>query len=153
MRLATEAVERLEQLVSDPSIRCHTAVEHGLPFEVIRSYVTDHDIDLISMGTHGRTGLDRMLLGSVTERVVRTSEVPVLTSRLGSGDSSNYVDILLPTDGSEAATAAVDEGLAIAERYDATVHVLAVVDITLVASATDLGYGIPDLLETLKISG
>jgi len=37
------------------------------------------DIDLIVMGTHGRTGLDRYLLGSVTEKVVRTADVPVVT--------------------------------------------------------------------------
>lgn len=43
------------------------------------SVVDDEGIDLISMGTHGRTGLERYLIGSVTERPVRTSNVPVLT--------------------------------------------------------------------------
>jgi len=37
------------------------------------------DADLITMGTHGRCGVTRQLLGSVTERVVRTADVPVLT--------------------------------------------------------------------------
>lgn len=45
----------------------------------ILEYADDHDVDLIVMGTRGRRGLDRYLLGSVTEKVVRLSDVPVLT--------------------------------------------------------------------------
>lgn len=48
----------------------------------ILDYAEDENIDLIAMGTHGRRGLERMFLGSVTERVVRTAEVPVLTVRM-----------------------------------------------------------------------
>jgi len=54
-------------------------VVHGTPHEAILEYVDDNDIDLVVMGTHGRTGLDRYLLGSVTEKVVRLADVPVLT--------------------------------------------------------------------------
>jgi nucleotide-binding universal stress UspA family protein len=147
---ATEAVEHLEELVSDQSVTYHTAVEHGIPHEAIRSYVEKHDIDLVSMGTHGRTGLDRLLLGSVTERVVRTSDVPVLTSRLEPDHGSDYDRILIPTDGSEAATAAVDHGIALADRFEATVHALSVVDITAVAGAYDAGPGIPRILDSLE---
>jgi len=56
-------------------------VVHGTPHQTILEYVDDNDIDLIVMGTHGRTGLERYLLGSVTEKVVRTADVPVLTVR------------------------------------------------------------------------
>lgn len=59
-----------------------TSVEHGVADEAIVDYAADHDIDLIVMGTHGRRGLDRQLLGSVSERVVRSSPVPVLTVRM-----------------------------------------------------------------------
>ncbi|MFB6195594.1 MAG: universal stress protein [Haloplanus sp.] len=51
----------------------------GVPEEVIPDYVEDHDIDLIVMGTHGRTGVKRVVLGSTTERTLRTVDVPVLT--------------------------------------------------------------------------
>ncbi|GKZ15601.1 universal stress protein UspA [Haladaptatus sp. W1] len=54
-------------------------VTGGHPHRVILDYADDNDIDCIVMGTHGRRGLDRYLLGSVTERVVRMSDVPVLT--------------------------------------------------------------------------
>ena len=53
----------------------------GSPHREIVEYAEEHDIDLIVMGTHGRTGLGRLLLGSVTEKVVRVSPVPVLTIR------------------------------------------------------------------------
>jgi nucleotide-binding universal stress UspA family protein len=58
-----------------------TTVRTGVPHEEIRAYAAAHDVDLIVMGTHGRTGLDRLLLGSVTERIVRTADVPVVTVR------------------------------------------------------------------------
>lgn len=59
-----------------------TAVRTGDPYGAILDYAEAEDIDLIVMGTHGRTGLDRYLIGSVTEKVVRLSDVPVVTVRV-----------------------------------------------------------------------
>ncbi|MFC7156320.1 universal stress protein [Halomarina halobia] len=56
-------------------------VEHvraGVPHRVIADYVEDHDVDLVVMGSHGRSGVRRALLGSVTERVLRSTKRPVL---------------------------------------------------------------------------
>ncbi|WP_411964726.1 universal stress protein [Haloferax sp. YSMS24] len=58
-----------------------TAVEHGSPHRAILRYADEHDVDLIVMGTHGRRGLERYLIGSVTERVLRMTDVPILTIR------------------------------------------------------------------------
>jgi nucleotide-binding universal stress UspA family protein len=58
-----------------------TDIVEGPIADGVLDYAADHGIDLIVMGTHGRSGLDRYLLGSVTERVVRSSTVPVLTVR------------------------------------------------------------------------
>ena len=52
--------------------------EEGSPADIILKTVEDEDIDLIVMGTSGKHGLDRFLLGSVTEKVVRSAKVPVL---------------------------------------------------------------------------
>ncbi|MFP4632919.1 MAG: universal stress protein [Halobacteriota archaeon] len=60
-------------------------VAEGVPHKSILEYADEHDVDLIVMGTHGKTGLDRLLLGSVTEKVVRASETPVLTVRMVEG--------------------------------------------------------------------
>ena len=64
-----------------PGVDTQTAVRKGTPHRVILDYVDAHDVDLVVMGTHGRTGLDRYVLGSVAGRVVRMSDVPVLTVR------------------------------------------------------------------------
>ena len=53
----------------------------GVPFVQIISYAKEHQIDMIIMGTHGRTGVPHMMIGSVAERVVRHSACPVLTVR------------------------------------------------------------------------
>ncbi|WP_327053804.1 universal stress protein [Halomicrococcus gelatinilyticus] len=53
----------------------------GTPHSAILDYADEHDVDLVVMGTQGRTGLRRHLLGSVTAKVVRLSDVPVLTVR------------------------------------------------------------------------
>jgi nucleotide-binding universal stress UspA family protein len=57
------------------------ATRSGSPVDEIREYVRDHPIDAIVMGTHGRTGLRHLIIGSVAEQIVRTSPVPVLTIR------------------------------------------------------------------------
>lgn len=58
------------------------AVLVGRPFIEIIRYARDEKIDMIVMGTHGRSGLRHAILGSVTERVVRKAPCPVLTIRL-----------------------------------------------------------------------
>jgi len=77
--LAVAAVERLV----DDDLAFERAIREGTPNREIVAYAADHDVDLIVMGTHGRGGLDRLLLGSVAERVVRAASVPVTTVRLG----------------------------------------------------------------------
>ncbi|MEA5387198.1 universal stress protein [Haloarculaceae archaeon H-GB11] len=59
------------------------SVARGVPHEAILTYVDDRDIDLVVMGTHGRSGLSKDLLGSVTEKIVRSASVPVLTVHIG----------------------------------------------------------------------
>ncbi|QOS13055.1 UspA domain protein [Haloferax gibbonsii] len=76
-RIVSEAVE-----AADPvGVEVVTAVEHGSPHRAILRYAEEVDADLIVMGTHGRRGIERYLLGSVTERVLRMADVPVLTIR------------------------------------------------------------------------
>lgn len=55
-----------------------TAVAAGDPSEEIINYIQEHKIDLVIMGTHGRKGMDKILFGSVAERVVKTAQVPVM---------------------------------------------------------------------------
>lgn len=73
-------VSEVADSVSD-GITVETAVLSGNAYEQILEYADAEDADLLVMGTHGRTGVDRYLLGSVTEKVVRTADIPVLTVR------------------------------------------------------------------------
>nr|WP_160048438.1 universal stress protein [Natrialba sp. INN-245] len=80
---ATDVVEAAESF----DLEVVEAVEYGKPADVILEYADEHDIDAIVMGTHGRSGVDRVVIGSVTETVVRRSQVPVLVVRTdGEGD-------------------------------------------------------------------
>lgn len=74
-----KAVESLQKQVEDKGLTPEVTVRQGVPHRKILDYVDEKDMDLIVMSTHGRSGLDRMLLGSVTEKVIRSSKIPVLT--------------------------------------------------------------------------
>jgi len=61
-----------------------TDVLEGIPYKTILGYADDVGVDVIAMGTHGRTGRDRLAhLGSVTERVVENATVPVFVVNIG----------------------------------------------------------------------
>ncbi|MCU4739999.1 universal stress protein [Halobacteria archaeon AArc-m2/3/4] len=77
------AVDRVEELADERGVHVETAVLEGSPSRVIVGEAQPEKCDLVVMGTHGRGGIDRLLLGSVAERVVRSSPVPVLTVRVG----------------------------------------------------------------------
>lgn len=155
-RLRADAEERIETTRGAITVPGgpRTAVEEGNAVRGILDYADDHDIELIAMGTQGLTGVDRYIAGSVAEGVLRQAKVPVLTARATdrSDTAGGYGDVVLPTDGSEYAAAAVEPALAIAEQFDARVHVLHVVDVGDVA--TGANYTPPvELVERLEAAG
>ncbi|MCU4926670.1 universal stress protein [Halobacteria archaeon AArc-dxtr1] len=90
--LHEQAVERGEQLCEDAhdelanaldtdDVAIDTTVETGRPAPTIVAYAADNDVDHIVMGSTGRSGLSRVLLGSVAETVVRRATVPVTVVR------------------------------------------------------------------------
>lgn len=79
-----DAIEVIADQAEERGIPVERKIGRGIPAERILGYAEGNDIDLIAMGTHGRTGIGHLVLGSVTEKVVRRSDVPVLTARLGS---------------------------------------------------------------------
>ncbi|QSW99945.1 universal stress protein [Haloterrigena alkaliphila] len=107
-------------------------IQTGEPRDAILEYAAEYGVDAIVMGTRGRRGVGRLLLGSVTESVVRDADVPVLVVRGASEVRRRYPfeTILVPSDGSDHAEVALERALAIARDLDATVHVLSVVDVT-----------------------
>lgn len=76
---AIDAVNEVADAARDADVEATTAVRKGVPYRCILDYADEHDVDLIVMGTHGRTGRDKLAsLGSVTERVVQNTNRPVL---------------------------------------------------------------------------
>lgn len=86
-----DAVGDIEDLGEKEDVPVKTAVLEGNAADAILDYADQVDIDMIVMGTHGRSGLDRFLVGSVAERVMRMSDVPVMTVRLN-GDNRAVSD-------------------------------------------------------------
>lgn len=83
------ATARATERAADVGIEAdETILEDESPSRAILEYANARECDLIVMGTHGRTGLDRVLLGSVAERVVRYAPVPVLTVGMDAEQSS-----------------------------------------------------------------
>jgi nucleotide-binding universal stress UspA family protein len=70
----------VERLAKD-GVTATSFIRVGNPVDEINRFVDEEKVSLIVMGTHGRTGLQHLLIGSVTERVVRTAICPVLTVR------------------------------------------------------------------------
>ena len=78
---AERAAENTVALLCE-DLSVETATIEGVPKTSILDYVENEGMDMVVMGTHGRTGLDHYLIGSVAEKVVRRSPVPVVTVRL-----------------------------------------------------------------------
>lgn len=76
---ATKELDTLTATVANADVPVRPLLREGDPADTIEKAAEQLGADLIVMGTRGRHGLARVLLGSVTERVVRTSKIPVLT--------------------------------------------------------------------------
>jgi len=123
-------VEEAAQHARDDGVPVVSAVHQGDPHKTIIDYSQRSSIDCIVMPTHGRRGIHRILLGSVTERVINTAEVPVVAVNPDGGRPLTYPPrhVLVPTDGSRGAELALTEGISIARATGATLHVLHVVE-------------------------
>ncbi|MFH1215604.1 MAG: universal stress protein [Pseudomonadota bacterium] len=80
--LVAGAKERMTSFLKenlDAAARCKGVVLSGDVSETILEYVKEHNIDLVVMGTHGYKGLEKVLFGSIAEKVVKMSPCPVLT--------------------------------------------------------------------------
>lgn len=78
---AEALLDRARDLAAERGVTLSTAVEVGRPARAILDYVEEHDVDHVVVGSHGRSGVSRVLLGSVAETVVRRSPVPVTVVR------------------------------------------------------------------------
>jgi nucleotide-binding universal stress UspA family protein len=105
-------------------------VEEGLPAQCILDCARSLPADLIVMGTHGRSGFEHLVLGSVTEKVLRNATCPVMTvpPRAATASKLPFRRLLCPVDFSEASIEALHVALPLAEEADAELTILNVVD-------------------------
>lgn len=126
-RDAQEGLDRLLRGAADPGFRATTRIEEGGAAQRILEVAREEAVDLVVMGTHGRTGLGRILLGSVADAVVRSAPCPVITVRADEtapGAVRRIGRICYATDFSPAAGAAWPWVLALAEATGAEVDLV-----------------------------
>lgn len=81
-KAASRALDALVEPHRERGVEIHPMLRAGTPWEQILEVAKETNADLVVMATHGRRGLPRALIGSVAEKVIRMSDVPVLTYRI-----------------------------------------------------------------------
>jgi len=117
------------------------------------TYATEEDADLLVLGRQGRSGISERLLGGVTERVLNQGTVPVLVVPDEADPRATFSRVLVPTDGSESAEAALPHAGALAGADDAGIDVLNVVDLQGSGGAFDAGGLKDEFVERLESEG
>jgi nucleotide-binding universal stress UspA family protein len=125
-----EAAEALLQTWLEPArqagVKTRVQVDEGNAAPQILQDATSSGADLITMGTHGLSGFDRLLLGSITEKVLRKAPCPVLTVPPAAVTTGTvpYKRLLCPVDFSESSMAALNIAFSLAKEADANVTLL-----------------------------
>ena len=129
-------------------------IREGDPVSEILSQATDMKADLLVMGTHGRSGFERLLLGSVTEKILRKASCPVLTVPRRHPDAVPatpvlFKQILCPVDFSDCSIQALNYAMSLAQEADGHLTVLHVMGDDLEVSPDAYGAIIMNDLESL----
>jgi nucleotide-binding universal stress UspA family protein len=126
MKLIERSKKQLAKLTEDPmfvGVKVRPELRMGTPFHGMRTIITEHKVDLVVMGTSGRTGLEGMIIGSNTEKVVRHAQCAVLTvqKKPARPDFKNIVFATSMSKDEEIFARVVKRAQ---ELYDATVHLV-----------------------------
>jgi nucleotide-binding universal stress UspA family protein len=123
-------IEDLEQKLQGLSHKLLTP--KGKVVDALIQIIEERDIDLLVLGTHGRSGFERLFLGSVAEEIFRRAPCPVLSvgphASAKLNDGSEFKNILFATDFSEESLAALPYAISLAEEDQAQLSLLHVVE-------------------------
>jgi nucleotide-binding universal stress UspA family protein len=108
--------------VAAAGVEHFSAIREGTVHEVIRDYAKEHDVDLVVLGTHGRTGVSKLMYGSVTERVIKTVHTPIIVVPPEGGQLPG--SIVVSYDFSPPSQRAADAAKAIYELLGGPLHVV-----------------------------
>ena len=138
MKGATKQFIELKARAAKRGVTVHTSVTTGIPSEAVLAAAKTDDMDLIVVGTKGKTGLEHVLLGSTAERIIRMAPCPVLAvpaemqeGEGGSGDPNRPAvleRILVPIDFSDCSLDAVEYAVLVAQRGKASIKLLHVLE-------------------------
>lgn len=117
---SAEYLSALAERWAQEGVAIQTQVTEGDTASVLVDSAATLDADLIAMSTHGYSGVTRWVLGSVTEKVLRSAPCPVLVIR----DARSINSVVITLDGSALAEKALEPGLEVARRLGATVTFL-----------------------------
>ena len=78
MNDSQDALDEQAKSMTAEGVEHFTAIREGVVHEVIRDYAKEHNLDVVVVGTHGRTGVSKLMYGSVTERVIKTVHTPII---------------------------------------------------------------------------
>lgn len=126
-----ELVAKVDTCVKQAGIgQADVVVEHGPPAKQILAAATSLPADLIVIGTHGASGFEHLMLGSITEKVLRQAQCPVLTvpPRTRATSTMPFARILCPVDFSESSLAALDAAVSMTAKGGADLTVLYALD-------------------------
>lgn len=133
-KLEEFAIDKMDSVIesyrADEIVDRKVQIRGIAPSSVILEYANSNDIDLIVMGTHGRRGVGRLLLGSVAEKIVHFAQCPVMTIRESKEPKpmEKINRILVPIDFSGSARSALTYAKEIASSFDAKLQILHVID-------------------------
>lgn len=139
---ADDRVESIAARADEAGVEAVATVREGMPADELLAYVDEVGADMVVLGTHGRGGARRVLLGSVAETVVRTADVPVLVVH-GNGVEPEWGTgsrLLVATDGSDAVAPAERVGVDLAATLGARLTAVSAVDQA--RALTDAGGGV-----------
>jgi nucleotide-binding universal stress UspA family protein len=126
-REALEYLEATKALVEEEGVRCETIFRRdGNPAKAILEEAVRRNVSMIVIGRHGHTEVERVILGSVTSEVIAKAPCKVLVLVAAIGTRIEYKQMLVATDGSEHAQAAVLEALKIAKNCGSHLLVVSV---------------------------
>jgi nucleotide-binding universal stress UspA family protein len=154
--------EQGRAVLADAAARCAAAgvspvteIVHDAPVPGILAMMQKHHADLVVMGTHARTGVARTFLGSTTEGLLRSSDVPVLTVRTGEAVASEpFARALVGIDDSEPSDEAVTFVAALAHAFGTRVVACYALDTTsLYENAVSYGFDPVPLLRDMRADG
>ena len=134
-RIIEDANEQLEALTGDQPVEWEPLITVGKPADEIIRAVEEQGIDLVISATRGRTGLKRLILGSVTERLMLTLPCPLLVLRSSEHDLVSRPDqairlkkILVGCDFSPDSGQALNHALSLAQEFEAELHLINVIE-------------------------